>query len=115
MQTQPIYFDHLEADTRNITNGVPLPTKSCHQHLITSYLNEVQTLHPDTLPDGRVGLVVLHFLKHNAFGGSAQVGLLILLVMPSLLPAMITQFPGCTQTPALAWRKRRGKMDSMKY
>uniref|UniRef100_A0A674AZ87 Uncharacterized protein n=1 Tax=Salmo trutta TaxID=8032 RepID=A0A674AZ87_SALTR len=128
MQTQPIYFDHLEADTRNITNGVPLPTKSCHQHLITSYLNEVQTaiigdescdllaifdeLHPDTLPDGRVGLVVLHFLKHNAFGmrcpsewvglqGSAQVSLLILLVMPSLLPAMVTQFPGCTQTPAL--------------
>uniref|UniRef100_A0A8C7GRF9 Uncharacterized protein n=2 Tax=Oncorhynchus TaxID=8016 RepID=A0A8C7GRF9_ONCKI len=128
------YFDHLEADTRNITNGVPLPTKSCHQHLIkiTSYLNEVQTaiigdescdllaifdeLHPDTLPDGRVGLlnysVVLHFLKHNAFGmrcpsewvglqGSAQVSLLILLVMPSLLPAMVTQFPGCTQTPAL--------------
>lgn len=62
--------------------------------------------------------VVLHFLKYNAFGmrcpsewvglqGSAQVSLLILLVMPSLLPAMVTQFPGCTQTPALAWRKER--------
>uniref|UniRef100_A0A6Q2Z493 Uncharacterized protein n=1 Tax=Esox lucius TaxID=8010 RepID=A0A6Q2Z493_ESOLU len=121
---------------RNITNSMPLSTKSCHQNLIVFLLRKdlkkvvtVKTiirnkscnllavfdqLHPHTFSDGRVGLLSFNTPKekeNNALSvrspservglqGSAQVGFLVLLVMPPLLPAVVTQFSGCTQTSA---------------
>uniref|UniRef100_A0A3Q1CPN7 Uncharacterized protein n=1 Tax=Amphiprion ocellaris TaxID=80972 RepID=A0A3Q1CPN7_AMPOC len=70
-------------------------------------------LNSHTLPDGRVGLLSLHttyshFLENNSLGvrsssegvslqGGAQMGLLVLLIMPFLLTAVIAELPGSTQ------------------
>lgn len=66
------HLDDLEPDAGNITDGVALPTETCHQDFVV-LLDEVEAtvpryesrdllavldqLHPDALPDGRVGLL----------------------------------------------------------
>uniref|UniRef100_A0A3Q2YZ11 Uncharacterized protein n=1 Tax=Hippocampus comes TaxID=109280 RepID=A0A3Q2YZ11_HIPCM len=58
-------------------------------------------LHPHALPDSRVGLSPSEGV---GLEGGAQVGLLVLLVMPFLLTAVITELPGCAQTATLSCR-----------
>uniref|UniRef100_A0A3B3QW14 Uncharacterized protein n=1 Tax=Paramormyrops kingsleyae TaxID=1676925 RepID=A0A3B3QW14_9TELE len=127
------HLDHLEAHTGNVTHGMALTTETCHQNLPSTDLDEIQTavvgnkgsdllavldeLDSYTFSDSRIWLFIyLHFLKDNSLGvrsssegisleGSAQMSLLVLLVVPFLLTAVVTQFSGCTQTATLACRK----------
>uniref|UniRef100_A0A671QA48 Uncharacterized protein n=1 Tax=Sinocyclocheilus anshuiensis TaxID=1608454 RepID=A0A671QA48_9TELE len=95
------------------------------------YLNEVQAavvgdescdlltvldqLDPDALSDGRVGLLGFN---HNAFGvrsstegvglqSGAQMGLLVLFIMPFLYAAVVPQFSSSTQSTTLACRRKK--------
>uniref|UniRef100_G1U046 Uncharacterized protein n=1 Tax=Oryctolagus cuniculus TaxID=9986 RepID=G1U046_RABIT len=124
------YFDHLKADARNVTDSMTFPTKSGNQNFIV-FLEEVQApvvgdegrdflaildqLDPHALPDGGVGLLGLnpYFLQHDALGvrgasegvgleRRAQVGLLVLLVVPLLVALVAAQLPGGAEPTALA-------------
>uniref|UniRef100_A0A672LFF5 Uncharacterized protein n=1 Tax=Sinocyclocheilus grahami TaxID=75366 RepID=A0A672LFF5_SINGR len=116
------HLHHLETNTGNITHVYSL---TCVNPV---YLNEVQAavvgdesgdllavldqLDPDALPDGRVGLLGFN-TTHNAFGvrsstegvglqSGAQMGLLVLFIMPFLLAAVVPQFSSSTQSTTLA-------------
>uniref|UniRef100_A0A8D2ZNZ0 Uncharacterized protein n=1 Tax=Scophthalmus maximus TaxID=52904 RepID=A0A8D2ZNZ0_SCOMX len=127
------HLDHLETDSGDITHGVTFTPESRHQNLFGVYLDEVEAtvigdeggdllaildeLHSHTFPDGRVGLSrYSHFLQHDALGvrgssegvglqGGAQMGLLVLFIVPFLLTAVVTELPGGTQTTTLSWGK----------
>uniref|UniRef100_A0A8C7A1Z4 Uncharacterized protein n=1 Tax=Neovison vison TaxID=452646 RepID=A0A8C7A1Z4_NEOVI len=120
------YFDNLKANSRNVTNSMTFATKS------NTYLNKIQTtiigykgcdflaildqLDPDTLPDGRIWLLGFNPSKtqtHNSFcmgsaskrvglQGCAQVGFLVLLIMPLLISSVAAELPGSTETATLA-------------
>uniref|UniRef100_A0A670J3T3 Uncharacterized protein n=1 Tax=Podarcis muralis TaxID=64176 RepID=A0A670J3T3_PODMU len=111
------YFDDLETNSWNVTNSVTFPTKASNQDFIVffiNYLNEVQTtivrnkccyffaildqLDSDTLPDGRIWLSP----KRVGFQSSAQMGLLVLFVMPLLITSVTAQLPGSTKSATLA-------------
>ena len=79
---------------------------------LLAVLNE---LHPDTLPDGRIWLFGLnpYFFQHNSLcmrgapkriglQGCAQVGFLVLFVMPLLVPSVTAELPGSSETMTLA-------------
>ena len=80
--------------------------------VLLAVLNE---LHPDTLPDGRIWLFGLnpYFFQHNSLcmrgtpkriglQGCAQVGFLVLFVMPLLVPSVTAELPGSLETTTLA-------------
>ena len=106
-----------------------LSTKSSNENFII-FLNEVQAtiigdescdllavldeLHPDTLPDSRIWLLGFnsYFFQHDSLGmrgtskriglqGCAQVGFLVLFVMPLLVPSVAAELPGTSETTTL--------------
>uniref|UniRef100_A0A8C9AQP3 Uncharacterized protein n=1 Tax=Prolemur simus TaxID=1328070 RepID=A0A8C9AQP3_PROSS len=124
------YFDNLKADSRNVTNGMTFSTKSSNQNFIV-FLNKVQAtivgykgcdvlairdqLDPDTLPDGRIWLFGFnsYFLQHNSLcmgstckgvglQGCAQMGFLVLFIMPLLVSSVTTELPGSMKSTTLA-------------
>uniref|UniRef100_A0A8C6VJN9 Uncharacterized protein n=1 Tax=Naja naja TaxID=35670 RepID=A0A8C6VJN9_NAJNA len=121
------YFNNFEANSRNVSNSMTLPTEASNQDFIILlvpyyiyqciYLNKIQTaiignkscnllaildqLNSNTLPDGRIWLM-RSSPKRVGFQSSTQMGLLILLVMPLLFSAVTAQLPGCTKSTALA-------------
>ena len=105
-------------------------TKSSNQNFII-FLNKIQatiigykssdffaildSLNPDTLPDGRIWPFGFnsYFFQHNSLGvrstaervglqGCAQMGFLVLLIMPLLVSLVATELPGSTKTVTLA-------------
>ncbi|CAD7669468.1 unnamed protein product [Nyctereutes procyonoides] len=107
------YFGNLKVDSRNVTNSMTFATKSSHQNLII-FLNKIQTtiigyntqhryncdlfaildqLDPDTLPDGRIWLTS----KRVGVQVCAQMGFLVLLIMPLLVPLVTAELPGSTE------------------
>uniref|UniRef100_A0A8D2B9W2 Uncharacterized protein n=1 Tax=Sciurus vulgaris TaxID=55149 RepID=A0A8D2B9W2_SCIVU len=124
------YFNNLKADSRNVTNSMTFSTKSSNQNVII-FLNKVQAtiigykscdflailyqLNPDTLPNGRIWLFGFnpYFFQHNSLcmesttkrvglQGCAQMGFLILFIMPLLVPSVTTELPGSMKTATLA-------------
>uniref|UniRef100_A0A3Q3KEY1 Uncharacterized protein n=1 Tax=Monopterus albus TaxID=43700 RepID=A0A3Q3KEY1_MONAL len=125
------HFDHFKTNSRNVTNGMTFTPKACHQDFIVllqdrkqkrekicDLLAVLDELNSHTLPDGRIGLLSLHTsaegrstaLFRVSLQGSAQMGLLILFIMPFLLTAVITELPGCTQTTTLSWKTKTNRM-----
>uniref|UniRef100_A0A8I5T3N5 Uncharacterized protein n=1 Tax=Pongo abelii TaxID=9601 RepID=A0A8I5T3N5_PONAB len=124
------YFDNLKANSRNITNSMTFLTKSSNQNFMI-FLNKVQAtiteykgrdflaildpLDPDTLPNGRIWLFGFnsYFFQHNSFcmrstskrvglQGCAQMGFLVLFVMPLLISSVTTEPPSSTKSMTLA-------------
>uniref|UniRef100_A0A3P8RN65 Uncharacterized protein n=1 Tax=Amphiprion percula TaxID=161767 RepID=A0A3P8RN65_AMPPE len=121
------HFDHLETNSRNVTHGMTFTSETFEATVIGDeggdLLAVLDELNSHTLPDGRVGLLSLHttyshFLENNSLGvrsssegvslqGGAQMGLLVLLIMPFLLTAVIAELPGSTQTTTLSCKKAK--------
>uniref|UniRef100_A0A5F7ZRS4 Uncharacterized protein n=1 Tax=Macaca mulatta TaxID=9544 RepID=A0A5F7ZRS4_MACMU len=124
------YFDNLKADSRNITNSMTFATRSSNQNFII-FLNKVQAtvvgykgcdflavldqLDPDTLPNGRICLCGFnsYFSQHDSFcmrstskrvglQGCAQMGFLVLFIMPLLVSSVTTELPSSTKSMTLA-------------
>uniref|UniRef100_A0A7N5KAL8 Uncharacterized protein n=1 Tax=Ailuropoda melanoleuca TaxID=9646 RepID=A0A7N5KAL8_AILME len=75
----------------------------------------VNQLDPDILPDGRIWLFGFnpYFFQHNSLckgstsqrvglQGCAQMGFLVLFIMPLLISTLATELPGSTKTAILA-------------
>uniref|UniRef100_A0A7N9AN49 Uncharacterized protein n=1 Tax=Mastacembelus armatus TaxID=205130 RepID=A0A7N9AN49_9TELE len=113
----------------NVTDGMTFTSKTCNQNLIVllqeatvigdeggDLLAVLDELNSHTFPDGRVRLLSLHSSddslgvrgssKGVSLQGSAQMGLLVLFIVPFLLTAMVTELPGCTQTTTLSWKTK---------
>uniref|UniRef100_A0A8P4G2R6 Uncharacterized protein n=1 Tax=Dicentrarchus labrax TaxID=13489 RepID=A0A8P4G2R6_DICLA len=116
------HLDHLKTNSGNITHSVTFTSKSSHQNLVATVVGDeggdllavLDELNSHTLPDGRVGLLSLN-ATDDALGvggssegvslqGRAQMGLLVLFIVPFLLTAMVTELPGCAQTTTLSWK-----------
>uniref|UniRef100_A0A670J3L1 Uncharacterized protein n=1 Tax=Podarcis muralis TaxID=64176 RepID=A0A670J3L1_PODMU len=113
------YLDNLETNSWNVTNSMTFPTKASNQNFIV-LLNEVQKtinrnkccyffailgqLNSDIFPDGRIWLSP----KKVGFQSSAQVGLLVLFVMPLLITWVTLQLPGSMKPATLAHCAVRG-------
>uniref|UniRef100_A0A671G2G7 Uncharacterized protein n=1 Tax=Rhinolophus ferrumequinum TaxID=59479 RepID=A0A671G2G7_RHIFE len=124
------YFNNLKADSRNVTNSMTFATKSSNQDFII-FLNKIQTtiigykscdffaildkLDPDTLPDGRIWLFGFnpYFFQYDSLcvgsaskrvglQGCAQMGFLVLFIMPLLISSVTSELPGSTKTATLA-------------
>uniref|UniRef100_A0A672KJD1 Uncharacterized protein n=1 Tax=Sinocyclocheilus grahami TaxID=75366 RepID=A0A672KJD1_SINGR len=106
------HLHHLETNTGNITHGVSLTTESFQAAVVgdesCDLLAVLDQLDPDALPDGRVGLLgfntTINMTNKVRVGlqSSAQMGLLVLFIMPFLLAAVVTQFSSSTQSTTLA-------------
>uniref|UniRef100_A0A8C1WV60 Uncharacterized protein n=1 Tax=Cyprinus carpio TaxID=7962 RepID=A0A8C1WV60_CYPCA len=121
------HLHHLETNTGDVTHGVSLTTESRHQNLIVfleprekPHTSVTQSLVNPYIHHSRDQHGLLHFLKHDAFGvrrstegvglqSSAQMGLLVLFIMPLLLAAVVPQFSSSTQSTTLAWRMKKKK------
>lgn len=116
------YFNNLKADSMNITYSMTLLTKSSNQNFIV-FLNKIQE--PSLGTKDVIFLLFLmscpltHFLTAefgclaNSLGMSgtskriglkscAQVGFLLLFIMPFLVPSVAAELPGSTETTTLA-------------
>lgn len=119
-------LDHLESDTRNISDGMTLSTKSGNEYFVV-FFNVVETtisgyesrnllsildeLNPDTLSNGRVGLLGFYsnLFQDDSLGmrstseriglpSGSKVSLLVVLIVPSLFSSMILELPCNTKS-----------------
>uniref|UniRef100_A0A8B9JL31 Uncharacterized protein n=1 Tax=Astyanax mexicanus TaxID=7994 RepID=A0A8B9JL31_ASTMX len=103
------HLHHLETHTRDITDGMAFTTKPCHQNFIATVVGHesgnllavLDQLDPDALPNSRVRLLGFN-TTDNSFGGGAQIGLLVLFIVPFLLTAVVPQLSGGTKSTTLA-------------
>uniref|UniRef100_A0A8C2KL78 Uncharacterized protein n=1 Tax=Cyprinus carpio TaxID=7962 RepID=A0A8C2KL78_CYPCA len=92
------HLHHLETNTGDVTHGVSLTTESFQAAVVGDECGDLlavlDQLDPDALPDGRVGLLGLKTTvnKRSTEGvglqSSAQMGLLVLFIMPLLLKCL---------------------------
>uniref|UniRef100_A0AAQ6IVX6 Uncharacterized protein n=1 Tax=Anabas testudineus TaxID=64144 RepID=A0AAQ6IVX6_ANATE len=106
------HLHHLETNTRNVTHGVTFTSKTCHQNLVV-LLKDADS--ENKFRQAEQVSLYSHFLKDDSFGvrgssegvsleGSAQMGLLVLFIVPFLLTTVVTELPGGTQTTTLSWK-----------
>ncbi len=118
LQGDSLDGDHLESDSRDISDGVALSAEASHEHLVVlvqvvqasilgheggDLLAVLLQEHSDTLPDGGVGLLGLdsHLLDDESLGvgGShervpvpgTEESLVVVLVVPSLDSPLVGQ------------------------